>query len=243
MKYIIAFITINILLLNFVIAQKIEQNEIWYEGKVKFRSGSTVTGMLNYDNIFDQLKIKSDGKIAVGTSLKVESFELYDSSSRYQFYSLSPSALPSTDPSKGKKNTFFQVIYKNSSYLMLSKNYINYDDVSSYDPIAGTHHNYKVKKIVNTIYLMNKKGDLIPFLVSSNSQDLSFDILNQNPSNVAKATHKKKRNKNNRYKFVDEANIQVFLGNDYSDFMTYVNKNELDIRELPELISALTRKG
>lgn len=229
------------------------EDQFWYDGTVVLNSGEALTGTINYNFVMDLVKIKSpDGEIKTLIPSNVSHFVLSDSSNTNNFYSL-----PFDIYDQEKRNrTFFQEVYRNDHYMILSRHLIDIKNVDMPVGANGIAVNFNItkEKVFQVIYLANMEGLITPCLerkkVVNNTLTgialmLGWDgSINKLPESETNYTERRLSKSNTeteieRYKLIDKDSFEDFFSEEYQSFDIFVESNDLDIRTIEGLIMGL----
>ena len=247
------------LLLTFIIVIPVKgqfknyntESEIWYHGTVYDNQGNATDGLINYNFVVDNIRLKVGDEITTLIPKNVSRFTLEDStSSKHDFYSV-----PFDFQKQGREvPTFFMKIYQNDNYLLLSKHFIDFKN----DKIPVPYVNATVKivkeKVSQVIFIADGKKEITPCLEKKKVQSLTLDSITLGyndgyyySNKNADASHYNERHLEtsstsiavDKYKLTDSNVFKHYFGSKYGQIEDYLQKNEIDIQTIDGLIKAI----
>lgn len=232
------------------------EKEIWKEGVLYPISGEKIEGEINYNFVVDQVRVRAPGREEqIFVPHSVNYFIVEDSTEVQVSYSLQFDYLK-----KGNRvYTIFHKLFSNEHYMLLMKHITeneykkfyqnNQLSVNTYGSTDGYFQNYYEEKVIRIIYIASKNGDIVPCLEKKVKRTQTYDWLSYvNPigyhNNPTKYKSKKLKKsvtdkEVKKYKLVDRQELKDFFGHYYFRLERYIEKNNLNIKTLDGLISAL----
>lgn len=217
------------------------EDATWYNGNYMLSSGKKGSGELNYNFVNGMLKMRDEQGNTSFTPGKVAYFELEMPEEGIRlFYSL-----PADINEDGREvPVFFEVIYEKGERAILSRHTFDYDQNTG--PMGASVNGYgafanvtlKNEKVREYIYLLNTDG-LIKYLEGKKGSASTFS-LHQNAKYRDKAMKKSKTDKAlSRYKVTNKTALKRFAGEHYKGVLAYARENDLEFRNMEELILLL----
>lgn len=233
------------------------ESSIWHQGFVVTGEGRKISGTINYNFVVDQIRFKSaSGEVKTLIPRNTRSFTLVDSTGTRVFHSL-----PHDLKKNGRKvSTFFQEIYRNKTYAILSKHHLDYNHsqpaLTSSTPAVGTttnrtdpnsynNFNFASEKVIETLYLANRDGQIISVFQGKKATDWTRYLTHRTryKDNKLKSSNLQKEVKKFRYidnKHVIDQKLKSFFAKDYRQFERYVEANDIDLKTVGGLIESLS---
>lgn len=227
------------------------EQDLWFPGHIFLDSEEVLSGDINYNFVTDQLRFKLGEDIQTLPADRVISFQFTTDQVTEINYITAPYDLYG---SGYKRDTFFQMLYKNEDYAVLSKHQLEIIDGSRSKNIAGETFDPIPWKTVKErtsehIYLAGNHGTIIHFsekkksnitslMHVSNYELVKYRYNEQKPtgSKVKDGIHHIEIEK---YKLDKKANLRKLFGKYMSSFEKFVDLKELDLRYLQDLCTAL----
>lgn len=233
------------------------EQEYWYEGAVYNAQGKGAEGLVNYNFVTDLVRFELNGVQKTLSPANIAAFVMRDSTgTQRRFY-----ALPHSEFNSGKHGyQFFELIFRNKNYTLFTRHSIRLKDFSNVNK-DGVVTSSGIKELIfRNIYIGDTKGNLAHIL----ERKISVDITHSNWSNPALFTRnkhgqvskgvvseyntKKVPSSNtldevDKYRLTKKFLIEDFFGNDYKDFLWYVDYNDLNIKNIHDLKRALEFKS
>lgn len=228
------------------------EDQFWYDGTVVLNSGEELNGRVNYNFVVDIVRVEQEsGTLRALIPNKVSHFFFNDSSITRTFYSLPFDIIDQEQ----RNRTFFQEVYRDKNYMILSRHLIDFNKIDMPVGINGVGANFNIvkEKVFHAIYLANMEGLLVPCLerkstVSSSLSEVGLIAgslyLDSNPENIARYNQKDLSKSSttvevSRYKLIEKNCFETFFGDQYGKFRAFVKKNDLDTKTINGLIKSL----
>ncbi len=230
------------------------EKDIWYDGTITDQSGKTARGLINYNFVVDQVKIKfASGKVQTMIPNNTRSFTISDANVTQTFHSL-----PFDLKGNGRHvNTFFKEYYRDGNYAVLSRHQLNFTpaNIIAESPSAGSRsvstnparndpsRNNAKELVIETIYFADRKGNIIPIIHGKKSANWNPHLSQKGKYNEKKLKQSSVDKEVKKYKFVNyKDNFREFFGKDFKAFKKNSEDNNLDLRTIEGLIESLSFK-
>ena len=212
----------------------LERGASWSEGSVMLNDGTELKGVLRHDTKTGILSFQNGDINKSFTAKSVVGFEIFDESVNKQrvFYSF-PYIHPATDLISPQ---FFEALKEFKHFAVLSKvDPIDVDqrrdrtpNFNPYSPVTsgGTEIVTEITQ-TETIYFMNPKGDIKPYLkiIDKDVDRFMFD------------------SSTTKNKLVDEELLEQYAGSHYAALKSYAKENKLSFKRKKDLLEILEHYG
>lgn len=209
----------------------------WNDGSIMLTSGEELKGMVRYNDQEGLLSYTDGQETRALNARNVAGFEFYDQELHKQrvFYTFELK----NDPESPVRPYFFEVVQEFRQFAILSKvDPIEVERRHTSDVLAAPGSfvaggNYKVLSQTETIFFMNAKGEIEPYL-----RVIVRDDMNADWTRVARpelwGTGRDKT------KMVDEDLLAEYVSEPvYKQLKQYAKENDLKFRSKPDLLKIL----
>jgi len=216
------------------------------------KNGNTLTGMVNYNFVIDQVKYKNNDRPEQNFSpVSVAHFLLYDDGRKKKFHSL-----PTDLNFKGKRlngketYSFFQEVHRNGKYMVLTKHLVEMQNGgfgTLVQGVPGPSINLAKEKVTEFVYIADRNQRITSILKRKKSKDrsligvgltgISDDIFASNYSQKLELSNTEKII--DRYYFTNKRNLKDALSSDFAKFQNVMKERDWDIKTMSGFVNTL----